>query len=143
MVTEFTPLSGVIGGVLIGLGALLLWWLLGRVAGISGITAGFLFESGGRRWRAGFLLGLLTTPMLYLAWVHDALNVSWHAPEVSWWVALAGLLVGLGTRWGSGCTSGHGVCGMSRWSPRSILATVIFMLAGIVVASFFNGVQYA
>jgi uncharacterized protein len=118
------------GGVLIGLAAVLLMAALGRIAGISGIASGLLVDGAGdRRWRLAFVLGLLAGPLL-LWWLRGDSGVG--VPQVGLpWMALAGLLVGVGTRLGGGCTSGHGVCGVARLSPRSLLATVVFMLFGI------------
>ncbi|RUO78943.1 hypothetical protein CWI84_10110 [Idiomarina tyrosinivorans] len=137
--TEFTPWSAAIGGILIGLGGLVLYLFNGRIAGISGITAGALFQRGGRGWRIAFVAGLVIAPVVIAPYIELP---AWHVPKLSIWTLVAGLLVGLGTRWGSGCTSGHGVCGVSRWSMRSLVATIIFMLAGVVIASLFGGVSY-
>lgn len=127
--TELTPWSGLAGGVLIGLSASLLLGLGGRIAGVSGITAGALFESGNeRRWRLAFLLGLLLAGLV-IGWVAPA--ALGPAPRPLAWVAVAGLLVGLGTRLGNGCTSGHGVCGISRMSGRSWVATLVFVGSGM------------
>ena len=126
----FTPWTALLGGALIGAAAGLLVLLNGRVAGISGVMGGLLLpvvEDGA--WRVAFLVGILGAPLVYLIFA------DWPAVEVdaSWGsLVVAGLLVGLGTRWGSGCTSGHGVCGVSRQSPRSLAATACFMLAGFV-----------
>ena len=126
----FTPWTALLGGALIGAAAGLLVLLNGRVAGISGVMGGLLLpvvEDGA--WRVAFLVGILSAPLVYLIFA------DWPAVEVdaSWGsLVVAGLLVGLGTRWGSGCTSGHGVCGVSRQSPRSLAATACFMLAGFV-----------
>ncbi|MFC7477263.1 YeeE/YedE family protein [Dankookia sp. GCM10030260] len=123
--TQFTPWSAAAGGALIGAAAALLWVSLGRIAGISGILGGLAGAPAGEHgWRLAFLAGLVGAPLLYLA----ALG----APEVSIAagparLVLAGLLVGVGTRLGTGCTSGHGVCGIARLSPRSIAATGVFM----------------
>lgn len=128
---HFTPLSALIGGLLIGLSASLLLLFKGRIAGISGIVGGLLQrkESGDFAWRIAFVLGLILAPIGYRAF--SALPES-HI-DASWGVlVLAGLLVGFGTRYGSGCTSGHGVCGISRLSPRSIVATLIFMGIGFL-----------
>jgi len=139
MSPNFTPLSAVIGGGLIGLAAALLWLALGRIAGISGILGQVLDRVLGRgavdsAWRILFLLGL---PLG--AWL--AVQLGWAAapsapPPLDGAAALVlviagGLLVGFGTRLGSGCTSGHGVCGLARLSPRSLVATVVFMAAGM------------
>jgi uncharacterized membrane protein YedE/YeeE len=123
--TQFTPYSAAAGGALIGAAAALLWVALGRIAGISGILGGLAGAPAGEHgWRLAFLGGLVGAPLLYAA----ALG----APEVliaadPARLALAGLLVGFGTRLGAGCTSGHGVCGIARLSPRSIAATGVFM----------------
>ena len=125
---SFTPWSAAAGGVIIGIAAA--WFALvnGRVAGISGIVGGMLKPSlPDFAWRAAFVVGLLAAPSLYALFA--ALPAA--AFEASYPVlAIAGLLVGIGTRYGTGCTSGHGVCGMSRLSPRSVAATVAFMAAG-------------
>lgn len=126
---HFTPFSAAFGGILIGLAAAWLWLSLGRVAGISGI-AGNLGADGGR-WRMTFLLGLIVAGPLMALFGYD---VPWHAPAASWPVlVVGGLLVGFGTRLGSGCTSGHGVCGMARLSPRSLVATLTFMLTAALM----------
>ncbi|MBS1169137.1 MAG: hypothetical protein H6R01_55 [Burkholderiaceae bacterium] len=122
---NFTPLNSLAGGLLIGLAvALMLFWL-GRITGISGIVSGLLqIRAGDTRWRAAFIIGLLAAPMLWLLFSQlppSQLDASWPV------LLAAGLLVGFGTRLGSGCTSGHGVCGLSRLSPRSIAATLTFM----------------
>ncbi len=126
----FTPYASLAGGVLIGLATAMFVLLNGRVAGISGILGGLLKpEKGDIAWRAAFVLGLVVSPLAY------ALFGSVPAPRIDAdWAALvlAGLLVGLGTRYGSGCTSGHGVCGLSRLSARSLVATAAFMGAGFV-----------
>jgi uncharacterized membrane protein YedE/YeeE len=119
-----------LGGVLIGAAAVLLMGALGRVAGISGIAGGLIRRGvADRRWRLAFVLGLLAGPLL-LWLLHGDSGIG--ALQVSLaWMALAGLLVGFGTGIGSGCTSGHGVCGIARLSPRSLLATAVFMGFGI------------
>ena len=126
---HFTPWSSLAGGVLIGAAAAMLVLLNGRVAGISGIVGG-LFQP--RRaevgWRLAFVAGLLVAPALMLVLGHAGtarIDSGFGA------LAVAGLLVGVGTSYGSGCTSGHGVCGISRLSPRSLVATLAFMAAGM------------
>lgn len=122
--------GGLIGGVLIGLAAVLLLALNGRIAGISGILNGLITsrDRSERLWRLLFILGLLTGPAIYrLFYGPLRMQVETSIPVLLG----AGLLVGFGTRLGSGCTSGHGVCGIARLSPRSMLATAIFMLFGI------------
>ena len=121
-----------IGGVLIGLSAVLLMGALGCIAGISGIASGLLTDAGtgDRGWRIVFLAGLVAAPLVLML-LHNDSGIG--QPQVGWpLMALAGLLVGFGTRLGSGCTSGHGVCGMARLSPRSLLATLVFMLFGVI-----------
>ncbi|PTT76809.1 YeeE/YedE [Pelomonas sp. HMWF004] len=126
----FTPWSALAGGLLIGLAAALFVLLNGRIAGISGVLGGLLRPSRGDvAWRAAFVLGLVAAPAVYLlfaAWPRLTVNAGWAE------LVLAGLLVGVGTRYGAGCTSGHGVCGLSRLSPRSLVATGVFMAAGFV-----------
>ena len=124
---NFTPLSAAIGGVLIGLAAALLLWLNGRIAGISGILTGALEQTGAPRgWRWMFLAGLVGGGFLALLAGHQpAAGITGMSGPV---VIAAGLLVGVGTRLGSGCTSGHGVCGIARLSVRSLAATLTFML---------------
>jgi len=125
--TSFTPLSGAIGGLLIGLAAALFLLFNGRIAGISGILGGALSLSrNDLAWRVAFLAGLVLGPLAVRAVssAHPPLQVT-GAPSL---LIVAGLLVGFGTRLGGGCTSGHGVCGLARLSPRSIAATVIFFV---------------
>jgi uncharacterized protein len=126
---HFTPVSALIGGVLIGLSAAVMWLGLGRVAGISGIVGNLLtgkFED--TAWRLAFILGLVAAPVLYRI-VGGYLPGIMLSPSVPI-VVSGGVLVGFGTRLGGGCTSGHGVCGMARLSPRSIAATLLFMVSG-------------
>jgi uncharacterized membrane protein YedE/YeeE len=124
----FTPWTSLAGGVLIGLAAAVLILLNGRVAGISGIVGGLLRPAqGDLMWRAAFVLGLVGAPAIWrlLAELPSiSIEASWNS------LVAAGMLVGIGTRVGSGCTSGHGVCGLSRLSPRSLVATLTFMAAG-------------
>ncbi len=125
----FTPLAAAVGGVLIGLAAALLVLLQGRIAGISGIVGGLLERraAGDTGWRIAFVAGLLLAPLLYRLLA----ELPASRVEAGWGtLVVAGLLVGFGTRLGSGCTSGHGVCGLSRLSPRSLAATLAFMGAG-------------
>jgi len=125
---QFTPWSALAGGVLIGLAAAMFLLLNGRIAGISGVMGGLLKPlKGDIGWRAAFILGLVGAPLVY------GLFARLPVPQIEAGNAAliaAGLLVGLGTRYGSGCTSGHGVCGLSRLSPRSLVATACFMGAG-------------
>ena len=125
---SFTPWSALAGGALVGIAAAMLLLLNGRIAGISGIVGGLLKPAkGDLAWRAAFALGLVLAPAVY----ELAADPAPPRIEAGWGtLVLAGLLVGIGTRYGSGCTSGHGVCGLSRLSPRSLAATAAFMGAG-------------
>jgi len=127
---HFTPWTSAAGGILLGLASALFILFSGRILGISGIVGGLLSpRAGDIAWRMAFVVGLLVAPALYwlIAGPSEArIDASWGM------VVLAGLLVGVGTRMGSGCTSGHGVCGLSRLSPRSLVATLSFMGAGFV-----------
>ncbi|MBO9516409.1 MAG: YeeE/YedE family protein [Variovorax sp.] len=127
---HFTPLAALAGGVLIGTAAAMFALLNGRIAGISGVLGGLLRPSrGDMAWRIAFVLGLVGAPLVYALFAalpKPQIDASYGA------LILAGLLVGVGTRYGSGCTSGHGVCGLSRLSPRSLVATAAFMGAGFV-----------
>ena len=128
--SAFTPWSALAGGVLIGLAAAMFVLLNGRIAGISGVIGGlFRPVKGDVAWRAAFVLGLIGAPVVYglfAAVPVPRINAQFGA------LVAAGLLVGVGTRYGSGCTSGHGVCGLARLSPRSLVATGAFMGAGFV-----------
>ena len=126
---NFTPWSALAGGALIGLSAVLLMALNGRIAGISGIVGGLLGQPNAGDWlaRAAFTIGLVIAPLFY-ALMHPLPAISF--PAQSWALVAGGLIVGFGTAMGSGCTSGHGVCGMARLSKRSILATLTFMATG-------------
>ncbi len=126
--TLFTPWASLAGGLLIGLAAALLVAFNGRIAGISGILGGVLsLPRGDTAWRLAFLFGLVAAPLAY-SLVAPLPAVQVDAGTTT--LVVAGLLVGVGTRYGSGCTSGHGVCGLSRLSLRSLVATAAFMLAG-------------
>lgn len=124
----FTPWSALAGGVLIGLAAALFVLLNGRIAGISGIVGGLLTpRRGDIGWRLAFVIGMLLVPTLWLAVTAlPTINIEAGYPLL----IVAGLVVGISTRYGAGCTSGHGVCGISRLSPRSIVATLAFMATG-------------
>ena len=124
---EPNTLGGLIGGALIGLAAVLLLALNGRIAGISGILGGLITSTGrgDRFWRCAFIFGLLAGAGLYALTSGLPLQLQARGPTL----LVAGLLVGVGTRLGSGCTSGHGVCGLARRSPRSVQATMVFMVA--------------
>ena len=125
---NFTPWSSLVGGLLIGLATALFLLLNGRIAGISGIVGGLLRPAAGdMAWRVAFILGLVGAPLLFQVFSPlPAVQVEADTATL----IVAGLLVGVGTRYGSGCTSGHGVCGLSRLSPRSLVATAAFMAAG-------------
>lgn len=127
---NFTPISSLAGGMLIGVSAVLLMLLNGRIAGVSGIAGGLIVPAAGDwQWRLAFVLGLAAGPLVYMA-------LGGQLPDIQFPVssplglAAAGLIVGFGTRLGGGCTSGHGVCGVSRLSARSLAATGAFMLTG-------------
>jgi uncharacterized membrane protein YedE/YeeE len=128
---SFDPVSAAIGGALIGLSATLLMLLTGRIAGVAGIL-GDLIGSTERAWRLAFVLGVIAAPLAL-----GAGGLALRAPPMPGLlvVALAGLLVGFGTRLGNGCTSGHGICGIARLSPRSIVATMTFMLVAMLVVA--------
>ena len=131
--THFTPWASLAGGLILGASTAAFLLLNGRVLGISGIVGGLLRRSpGDRAWRFSFLLGLLAAPAVY------ALVASLPTPRVdAGWgtIVIAGLLVGAGTAYGSGCTSGHGICGISRLSPRSLVATLGFMGTGFITVA--------
>ncbi|MDB5503517.1 MAG: YeeE/YedE family protein [Tardiphaga sp.] len=131
---HFTPISAAIGGGLIGLSAVMLMLLTGRIAGISGIFGGVLdFSGDDKGWRIAFIAGLILAPLIAGVMGHQmpspGMPASWSI------IIIAGLLVGFGTRLGGGCTSGHGICGVARLSSRSVAATAIFMLAAIATVA--------
>jgi uncharacterized membrane protein YedE/YeeE len=134
---QFTPFTAISGGLLIGLASVLLMAGIGRIAGVTGILAGIftgLFQTNKSEWpwRLAFILGLAISPFLYSLFAELPaidMQLDWSA------ILFAGLIVGFGTRLGSGCTSGHGVCGISRLSPRSIIATIVFMAAGFATVA--------
>nr|WP_315219045.1 YeeE/YedE family protein [uncultured Duganella sp.] len=125
---SFTPWASLAGGILIGTAASLLILFNGRIAGISGIIGGlFQPRKGDTSWRLAFIAGLLGAPLIYSLFTElPVIQIDAHYGML----IAAGLIVGVGTRYGSGCTSGHGVCGLSRLSPRSLVATITFMAAG-------------
>jgi uncharacterized protein len=131
---NFTPVSAAIGGALIGLAAALLMLSTGRIAGISGIVGGLIgWNVPDRDWRIAFIVGLILAPLsgslLGYAVAEPQMPASWAV------IVIAGLLVGFGTRLGGGCTSGHGICGVARLSPRSLTATAVFMVVAIIVVA--------
>ena len=129
----FDPVSAAIGGALIGLAATMLMLVTGRIAGIAGILGDLIDLAGGDRlWRLAFIAGLIAAPLAIAA-----AGAPLRSPAMPGWVvtAVAGLLVGFGTRLGNGCTSGHGICGVARLSPRSIAATATFMAVAMLVVA--------
>ena len=131
---NFTPISAAIGGALIGLAAVLLMLFNGRIAGVSGIADGLVNpHTEDRLWRLLFVVGLIAAPLV-AALIGHAVAMP-QIPVNYAIIIVAGLLVGFGTRLGNGCTSGHGICGIARLSPRSITATGVFMIAAIIVVA--------
>ena len=123
MSTSFTPVSALIGGALIGLAATYLLATVGRIAGVSGIVNGVIDQRDDRDWRLAFLIAMVLAAGAWFAW-------SGAAPRAGFpwfWLVVAGVLVGFGTRLGNGCTSGHGICGLARFSRRSLWAVLVFM----------------
>jgi uncharacterized membrane protein YedE/YeeE len=133
VMANFTPVSAAIGGALIGLSAVLLMLSTGRIAGISGIFGGLNVRGEDRDWRIAFLAGLILAPVIAgligYGMAQPALPSNWIV------IAVAGVLVGFGTRLGGGCTSGHGICGIARLSPRSIAATIVFIVMAVVTVA--------
>ena len=131
---NFTPWASLSGGILLGVASALFILLNGRVLGISGILGGLLQpRPGDAGWRVVFLLGMIAAPLVYGLVAPEGFAKAPRIDAGFGAVVAAGLLVGLGTRYGSGCTSGHGVCGLSRLSPRSLVATLAFMGAGFAM----------
>ncbi|MEK9679758.1 MAG: YeeE/YedE thiosulfate transporter family protein [Rhodospirillaceae bacterium] len=131
LMENFTPVSALIGGVLIGLASAMFLWLNGRIAGISGIAAGAItMNSSESSWRFLFLFGLVAGVGLYrfAGGPLEDIQITSSMPLL----IIGGLLVGFGTKMGAGCTSGHGVCGLARFSPRSLLATLTFMIVAAI-----------
>jgi uncharacterized membrane protein YedE/YeeE len=127
---HFTPYASFAGGLLIGIAAAMLILFNGRIAGVSGIIGQLL--NGVNRdnlWRIAFVLGIVVAPAIWQAWIGD-LEIEIETNAL--WLIIAGLLVGVGTSHGSGCTSGHGICGLSRFSMRSVIATLSFMISGML-----------
>jgi uncharacterized membrane protein YedE/YeeE len=132
--THFTPWASLIGGLLLGVASAVFILINGRILGISGILGGLLPpKMGDISWRVAFLLGMLAAPTVFMALAPAGLASEPRIDAGFWTVVAAGLLVGIGTRYASGCTSGHGVCGLSRLSPRSLVATLSFMGAGFLI----------
>ena len=131
-IVNFTPVSALAGGALIGLAAAAMWWMLGRISGVSGILENAIGAQGpDRMWRIAFIAGLFGAGIFAAAVLPGVVHFDMESGYLR--AIAAGLLVGIGTQLGSGCTSGHGVCGTSRLSLRSIAATAIFMGAGVLV----------
>ena len=129
---SFTPIPSLLGGMILGIAAALYVLLHGRILGISGIISGLLHpKQDDRAWRIALVLGLLTAPVLAALFFEIRPIVEVEADWIA--IIIAGLLVGFGSQYGSGCTSGHGICGLSRLSPRSLVATLSFMGAGFLV----------
>jgi uncharacterized protein len=125
-VTQFTPFASTIGGILIGLSALMLMLANGRIAGMTGIVNGVLSpRAGDWQWRAAFIAGAILAPVLFVAFAGIPIELSFPVSPAM--LVIGGLIVGVGVTYGSGCTSGHGVCGMARFSRRSFVATCVFM----------------
>ena len=131
---DFTPVSGLIGGLLIGLAVALMLLLNGRIAGISGIVGGLVNpKAGDAGWRAAFVIGLPLGALVYILMVGEVAPVDVLASPLA--ILVGGLLVGFGTRMGSGCTSGHGLCGLALLSRRSVVATAVFF--GVAMLTVF------
>ena len=135
---NFTPVPALIGGALIGLSASLLWLMRGRVAGISGIVGGLLSANHNDTKHKLLFVGGLLVGGVILTFTHPS-SIYVEVPRSIPWLVGAGLCVGIGTRVGSGCTSGHGVCGLSKFSKRSLVATLSFMLTGFITATLLLG----
>ncbi len=134
MITTFTPVNAAIGGALIGLAAVLLMYGNARIAGISGIAWASIKQHAGERiWRVLFLVGLVMGASLWF-WLNQE-SIPLRAPISAATLVVAGFLVGLGTGISNGCTSGHGICGLARFSKRSLVAVVAFMAAGILTTT--------
>jgi len=127
---NFTPTSSFIGGILIGLAVILFFISTGRLAGVSGIVNNVLTKSINRTINILFILGLISGPLIFMLFTKN--SIPFQVTNSTPLIILGGLLVGIGTKVGNGCTSGHGVCGISRFSIRSIVATILFMLAAIL-----------
>jgi uncharacterized membrane protein YedE/YeeE len=125
MITDFTPFAALAGGILIGLGAVILMAFNGRIAGMTAILGGVLQpQNPDNRWRLAFLAGSILAPLIA---TFLGAEFSFASPATGVVLAIGGVIVGVGVTYGSGCTSGHGVCGLARLSPRSLVATIVFM----------------
>lgn len=131
--TEFTPWLSLIGGVILGISSVWLMLFHGRIAGISGIVKTAMFNKTGRMWRILFIVGLILGSFISFHYTSFTFEYREGFPKIL--IVIGGLLVGIGSALGSGCTSGHGICGISRISNRSILATLVYMLTGVLAAT--------
>lgn len=132
---NFTPVSSFLGGMLIGLSAIIMLLFNGRIAGISGILGGLIKSNRlEKSWRFIFLLGLMIGGSIFQRWQAEPFVIEKGLSLLT--LILGGILIGLGTRMGNGCTSGHGICGLARFSKRSFIATLVFMLSGMLTATF-------
>jgi uncharacterized protein len=130
METAFTPLASTIGGIMIGLAATLLMLVHGRIMGLTGIVSGVMPPlNADWQWRAAFLAGTIAAPLIYVVFGNE---VPFSSPTPTGVLIVGGVIVGFGVKYGSGCTSGHGICGIARLSPRSIVATCLFMASTFV-----------
>ncbi|MCK5829053.1 MAG: YeeE/YedE family protein [Methylococcales bacterium] len=137
---NFTPISSILGGMLIGISIAILLFFNGRMAGISSIMNGLLNSPKNEMfWRLTFLIGLILGAFIFQALTEKTITPS-H-PHSLWLMSIGGFLVGIGTRLGSGCTSGHGICGIANLSKRSIYATLTFMSAGVITVYFIKHIQ--
>tara|TARA_Y100000741_G_C18136823_1_gene511421 strand:+ start:361 stop:780 length:420 start_codon:yes stop_codon:yes gene_type:complete len=136
-IVNFTPVSALSGGLLIGLSVALFFILNGRMIGISGIASNFIISKDNRTENFLFLLGLILGPLIYNIVLDKEINISISSSIIL--LTIAGILVGFGTRLSKGCTSGHGISGISRFSIRSIIATMTFMIVGIITV-FITGI---
>ena len=136
-IVNFTPVSALLGGLLIGLSVALFFILNGRMIGISGVASNFIISKNNRIENFLFLIGLILGPLIYNIALEKQINISISNSVIL--LAIAGILVGFGTRLSNGCTSGHGISGISRFSIRSIIATITFMLVGILTV-FIKGI---
>ncbi|MDX2287379.1 MAG: YeeE/YedE thiosulfate transporter family protein [Hyphomicrobiaceae bacterium] len=130
--TEFTPFPALVGGTLIGIGAVMTMLFLGRIAGLSGMISGVLSPTSAEdwTWRVAFLVGMIAAPILIIA--VTGTTPDFAIAQDTRLLALGGVLVGIGVTFGSGCASGHGICGLARLSPRSLVATAVFMTTAII-----------
>ena len=133
---NFTPIPALIGGIVIGLAVVLFFYSTGRLAGVSGIANNVLTKNTNRRTNLLFLIGLISGPIIYQLFISS--DVPYLINNNTVILIIGGLLVGIGTQIGMGCTSGHGVCGISRFSVRSIIATISFIFSGVIVVYLMN-----